>query len=302
MTVDFRSVTSTVNDYLTAIEKEIDQIIARDENDAISAHNRINTSNSCPADELQRFKDDCQELIDKLNALRGEPRKAWDAWFKNHAHKPADLHAIDTQYDLLDKKLAVLQDEVAGMAQQTHWQGQGADAYMKELPYQNAALAELRAFTLTERDGLNRAAQLHQGVMQAVQEHLKQTKMRLQGIKGSAQTGDIYFQRTADAIAVMEYSRDWLKDVKEGQTWDYSVSELGSAYTRAEGNLHMFAKKDIWPSATDSGGPSLPTQPLPPTTQIDPSTTGTGTPTQGGGDVSNQSGGPGINVTDKRYD
>lgn len=302
MTVDFSPVTPRVNRLLTDIEQAVEDIISRDETDAISAHKRINDSNTCPADELERFKGDCQALVDKLRGLKGESRTGWEVAFEAHVQKGADMHAVDDQFHLLDKKLTTLQDEVAGMAQQTHWQGQGAEAYMKELPYQSAALSELRAFTLTEQDGLDRTAQLHQSVILAVKDHLEGVKNRLKGIQGSAAPPDIYFQRTSDGIAVMEFSRDWLKDVRQGETWQYSVTQLGSAYTRAQGGLQMFADRDKWPSATDAGGPSLPSQPLPPSTQIDPSRAPTGPVTEGGGDVANESGGPGINVTDDRYD
>jgi hypothetical protein len=299
VTADLTPVTRTVNAALADISSTVDSIIAKDVSDAKSALRKIGESNACPQDEIQRFSDDAADLVGNLRAVQPQPGGIWADTFAPDAQKPQALHLIDEHYAILDTSLGTLQDKVQQMSVQTHWQGQGAAAYMKELPYQVAALAELRAFALTERDGLDRTAQTLQAVLTAVKEHFTALKSRLRGILASTPPPDVYYQRTVDATAACADSLAWLTRVAQGETWASAVDRIAGDYSRALQSLHMFTDADTWPSATNSSSATPPSIPADASSPLPARTTTSVTDVD---DVADAAGGPGLNVDDERYD
>lgn len=299
MTADLTPVNSSVDAALAVVSSTVEHIIAKDVSEAKSALRRINESNACPQDEIRRFSDDAAELVGRLREVQPQPAGVWARAFAPDAQKPQALHLLDDDYGTLDASLGTLHDKVAQMSQQAHWRGQGAEAYLKELPYQVAAVAELRAFVLTERDGLDRAAQTLQAVLTAVKEHVTALSSRLRAILAATPPSNIYYQRTVDAAAACADSVTWLTRVAEGETWASAVERITADYSTALQTLHMFANTDSWPSATGASPVMPPSTPVDARSRMPVTTTSSVTDPD---DLADASGGPGLNVDDERYD
>lgn len=254
MTADLTPVTRTVDAALAEVSSTVESIIAKDVSEARSALRVIAESNACPQDEIRRFADEGAELVRTLRAVQPQPADLWARVFAPDAHKPEALHRLDADYETVGTSLEALHAKVGQMSQQTHWQGQGAEAYLKELPYQVAAVAELRAFVLTERDGLDRVAQTLQAVLTAVTAHLTALSSRLRGVLASTSPSNTSYQRTVDATAACEDSVSWLTRVAEGETWASAVARITGEYATALQGLDVFADVDSWPSATRASG------------------------------------------------
>ncbi len=260
---EFGSVANDVSLALDKITLLTEQIITKDNNEALNAKAKIERSNACPGDEIERWQTDADNLVKKLREAAPRPGAEWTTHFADNADKPAAMHAIDDEYGRLDSALMELFSKLENMAVVTHWKGRGAEAYLKQLPYQKAALGELWSLATTERDGLDQTALMLQAIMQAVAAGFSGLVDRLQGILESSSLPDIYYQRTVDATAACLGLDEELHDLSQGTEWKTSVDQLVSDYGTAEKQLQMFADTDAWPSATNPASaappPSIPT-------------------------------------------
>ncbi len=298
MSDDFDSVATNVSTAAERISSLTESIITKDEEAAKRAKQKIQWNNTCPQDEVDRWTTDAADLVAKLRAASPRPYASWGEHFAMDASKPGALHAIDAQYGSLDSALSELFTRVQGMQQQTHWQGRGAEAYLKQLPYQYAAVGELWSFVRTERDGLDQTALILQAILQAVEAGFDGLVTRLQAVLESPDVLDVYYQRTVDATAACESLANNLNDLSEGTEWKAAVRQLSLDYGTAELQATMFAGTDTWPSATNPAS-AAPPQDNPAPDSLMPSAAGVTV------DVPTTSGvaaDAALNVNDARYD
>lgn len=299
MSTGFDSVAPDVTASADRIATLVESIIAKDERDADAGKQQIQDNNKCPRDEVERFEIDAASMVSKLRTAAPRPKSEWTTHFSESADKPASLHDVDADYELLITALSDIHARVQTLSDQTNWTGQGADAYMKQLPYQAAATGELWSMASTERSGLDQTTMTLQAIMQAVSEGFSGCADELESIRQSVAIPDVYYQRTANATAVCDGFADDLHDLGLGEQWSEALAQLDVEYQTAEQQLHMFADTDIWPSATNASSPTpngQTTTPLPqvPSNPVVVTTPGTGIPPT---DTDS-----GMDINDARYD
>lgn len=267
-TVDFAPVGGHVESALTDIESTIDEIIAKDESELDKAKQDLDDKSGwCDSGDVEGFMRQCDELKAKLRGVRPHPRDRWDTRFKTHHEVPRMLHLIDLDWESANKALDAVYQKVSQMSAQTHWQGRGAEAYMKELPYQQAAVAELYSFTQTQREELARTATLGQAIMVQLKNHYEFLRTRLRSILTSYCPPNTYFHRTANAHSAVVGAVEWLDAVSGGTEWQYAEADLKRYHEHAVGQVEMFAA-DTWPTATNGSGPIPPSTPAEPQSHL----------------------------------
>lgn len=260
MDFDPTPVGDNVNMWIAGIESVVDRIIAKDQGEAEAARSRIKSNHPfCSGEELKNLEEDAQRLIAELNGLKEKPKEIWLANFEKDHRKPKELHAIDRDWEKVTSSVADVQQRVLQMSQQSHWEGPGAAAYMKQLPHQAAAVEELLSFSITDQQYLNRTAQLLQAIMLSLKSGLQEVKEALESRAGMSHSGSgVFFQRTADAIALLKECVRWMGNVRDGESWNFSVDQLNNSMSQALDCRELFAASNEWPQATSGGEGSTP--------------------------------------------
>lgn len=228
---------------------------------------------TCPgADkERQRFEDDGRAIVQAMwdAYTRLSEQYTNDAGLSKHVRVPATLKSVVEQtWQPVAKALEPISRDIAQRMEQNHWKGNGADDYMKQLPMQQAAVAEFGQYVEVATIGVDVPGQMQATVLSTGVQHIMAIPGQLETTTGGGFQidGTVFFARCARAKAVIDHVHGLIaRDLLDGQqTWRVGLSNHVREMTSNRVANPEVLKGDAWPRATKDTKdiPAPPTGPI----------------------------------------
>lgn len=267
----FKALRQALDTCATNDRKQVDALASK----ARTGVNPLSPENARITAQLKTLQEQGEKIISAMNQAYTTLHDAYSSSVRPHENVAVTLHQVYTDtWQAVDKAIDPILTDIEKRTKQTHWKGPGADAYMKQLPNQHAAVTELKQLVGAAGLGVENPALMQQAVFQSM---LQLVTGRAEAVKGYAitDTGDHCYQRCAWAEAVLKQASAFVKDtlLTGKDNWrpvlDQHIEGLTSVKTEV-------LVGDKWPDATSKT--SMPTHPKYETPADLPSLPGRGQP------------------------
>ncbi len=172
---------------------------------------------------------------------------------RQHQYVPRTLRdTSDTVWKEVATALQPISRDISTRMQQNHWQGRGADDYMKQLPMQLSAVTEFGQYVEAATTGVDVPGMLQALVFSAGATEIMTASTSINGFRQQSPPSGQYFTKCAYASRTLaNVNTWWTKKLMTGDgSWQITLDNHVREMTSSQVKHPVVLKGDKWPRAT----------------------------------------------------
>ena len=259
------TIKGTFGQLYTLVKQARDQ----DTTDGKAERERIDEEEGwCDDDQANEFIAEGETIMREMDEALASLESTYNTKLDIHDRVPQRLSKVATEtYDAAVQQITPILQDMAQRQAQNHWKGGAADAYMKQLPTQVAAVTEFNNFMEALKVGVTTPAMIQQGILMTFSQTLTELQQTISNYVSRPRQKNVFFHRSYPTRSAIKQVISWTDRELLGSYayWKSSETTHVSSMTSSRVTSPEVIKADKWPHATgDTPADQVPTPPTMP--------------------------------------